>query len=245
MIGANEACAHKRVNITPRRWRILSVCRAVHPHLVTSERVDYGKPATVHGLLTTRQGAPLAGARVSLQTAPDNGLNQFTQAAGVTTDSTGRWTATLPAGPSRIIRAVYGGSATLLPAAGEATLSVPARLSLSVHPRAAPWGDTLTITGRLLGGYVPTDQTRASQLLKLRIGVVGVPGVYGDVGVPNLQPDGRFRTTFCLATGRGVFRYWFQAVTLYETNYPYERGSLSNRFAVRVGPRARQRRFCG
>ena len=44
---------------------------------------------------------------------------------------------------------------------------------------------------------MPTDRTQASQLLKIRIGIVGIPGVHGDVGVPDLRPDGRFRTTFC------------------------------------------------
>jgi hypothetical protein len=85
---------------------------------------------------------------------------------------------------------------------------------------------------------------QASQVLKIRIGIVGIRGLHGDVGLPDLRPDGRCRTTFCLATGHGVVHYWFQAVTLYETNYPYERGSLSNRSRVTVGPGGERHRAC-
>ena len=210
-------------------------------------RVPHGRGTTVSGRLGTANGTALAAQPVTVYTSPDNGLQHFTPAAAATTDANGAWSAAIGAGPSRLVEAVYGGSPTM-----ERTVSAPirltvaAKLKLRVRPRNARWGTQLTITGRLLGGYVPTARTQASQLLKIRIGVVGIPGLRGDVGVPDLRPDGRFRTTFCLATGRGVVRYWFQAVTLYETNYPYERGSLSNRFAVRVGPRARQQhRVCG
>ena len=56
---------------------------------------------------------------------------------------------------------------------------------------------------------------------------------------PTCAPTAASDTTFCLATGRGVVHYWFRAVTLYETNYPYKRGSLSNRSRVTGRPAER------
>src|SRR5205823_2382156 len=129
VIHANTRCAHKLVKTGRRRWREITVCRPLGLHVVTRTRIRYGRSVTIHGLLITTQGVPVGGAPVSILTAPNDGLNQFSQAASATTDGTGAWTATLPAGPSRIIRAVYGGSATVLPAAGQASVSVPAKLA--------------------------------------------------------------------------------------------------------------------
>ena len=217
VIAANQRCTHKRVKTGPHRWRVVSACRAVRVHFVTSERVGFGKPATVHGLLTTSQGAPIAGALVSIQTAPDNELNQFTQAAVVTTDSSGSWTATLPAGPSRLIRAVFGGSATLLPTAGQATLSVPAHISLSIRPRSVAWSGVLTITGHLSGGYVPPDG------VALRL-LVRYPGTPRPTVLLALRTDasGRFRIKWSYQAGRGVATYPMAvATTATETDYAF------------------------
>ena len=217
VIAANQRCTHKRVKTAPHRWRVVSACRAMRVHFVTSERVGFGKPATVHGLLTTSQGAPIAGAPVSIQTAPDNELNQFTQAAVVTTDSSGSWTATLPAGPSRLIRAVFGGSATLLPTAGQATLSVPAHISLSIRPRSVAWSGVVTITGQLSGGYVPPDG------VALRL-LVHYPGTPRPTVLLALRTDasGRFRIKWSYQAGRGVATYPMAvATTATETDYAF------------------------
>ena len=59
----------------------------------------FGRPVSLHGLLMSSAGLPLAGQPVAILTAPDNGSNAFTQAAAVTTGPDGSWTATLPPGP--------------------------------------------------------------------------------------------------------------------------------------------------
>ena len=151
VIHANTRCGHKLVKTGPQRWREITVCRQLGLHVVTSTRVPHGKPFTVHGLLITTQGVPIASVPVSILTAPDNGLNQFAQVASATTDSGGAWSATLPPGPSRIIRAVYGGSATVLPASGQATVTVPARITLTASPHQVPWDGVVTFRGHLDG----------------------------------------------------------------------------------------------
>ena len=167
VIRANTRCGHKLVKTGPQRWREITVCRQLGLHVVTSTRVAYGKPFTVHGLLITTQGVPVAGVPVSILTAPDNGLNQFSQAASATTDSSGAWTRDPAAGPSRIIRAVYGGSATVLPAAGQATVTVPAQITLTASSAPGPLGRSDRLRGHLDGGYVPPDGVALRLLIRL------------------------------------------------------------------------------
>ena len=58
-------------------------------------------------------------------------------------------------------------SPAVLPASGQATTIVPAKIRIKISPRIVPWGSTLRITGRVLGGYVPTN----SNLLRLNVGI--------------------------------------------------------------------------
>jgi hypothetical protein len=244
VVRCSTPVVRRRVGVDGH-WRWRTVHLSPHVHYALQERVAFGHRSVVSGWLGVGN-VPLAGQPVAVLSAPDNGLGQFSTVAIALTAENGTWGAQIPAGPSRLIVATYSGDATQEPATStQLRVTVPARIILRVRPGRTSWARQLVITGRLLGGYVPTDQTQASQLLKIRIGVVGLPRVRADVGVPDLSPDGRFRTTFCLAPGRGVVRYWFSAVTLYETNYPYLGGSQSKRFDVTVGPGSARRRACG
>jgi hypothetical protein len=160
-------------------------------------------------------------------TAPTNGLGQWTQAAAVTTAADGAWTATLRSGPSRLIEAAYAGDSTTLPSTSSMVhLVIPAKVKLHISRRSTPWGGKITISGRVLGGYIP-----AGKLLRLRI---GVKGVRATVGIPSVLRNGRFRTTWTFSSGRGVVRYWFSVSTLNEADYPYAPAS-SRRVYVTVG----------
>src|SRR5206468_12122781 len=97
------------------RVKRIKIVRVVVPPRViarTSRRVRFGRSTTVNGYLGTAAGIAIAGHTVRVLTAPDNGGNQFTQAAVVTTAANGTWTAKLPRGPSRIVEAVYDGDPT-------------------------------------------------------------------------------------------------------------------------------------
>jgi hypothetical protein len=215
------------------------ICHAGHchkqrvvqlPHVVQDSvrRVAYGEATTVSGWVGTAAGAPLGGQPVQIMTAPDNGSNAFTQAALVTTANDGIWSAKLPAGPSRLIEAAYGGTNTIEPATSASVkLIVPAKVKLTIRPRRVRWGRTIRISGRVLGGYIP-----AGKLLRLRI---GVSGVRETVGIPNIAANGRFHTTWKFASGHGVVHYWFSVSTLNEADYPFAPGS-SRRVYIKVGP---------
>ena len=150
--------------------RIKIVRVVVPPRVIarTSRVVAFGRGTTVNGYLGTASGIAIAGHAVSVLTAPDNGSNQFTQAAVVTTAANGTWTAKLPPGPSRIVEAVYDGDPTTEGASsGQVRVIVPAKVKLiSVSPRRVAWGGTVRITGQLLGGYLPPG----GALVRLRIG---------------------------------------------------------------------------
>jgi hypothetical protein len=217
VIRANRRCAHKLVRVGRRRWREITACRPLKLHVVKTKTVGYGKQFTVHGLLLTTQGVPLANAPVSILTAPNNELNQFSQAATATTDGTGAWTAILPPGPSRIIRAVYGGSATVLPAGGQASVSVPARITLRVSSRHLPWNGMLVLRGHLDGGYVPQDGVALRLLIRLK------PGARPYEPVPfRTDAAGNFSIRWTWGRGVGVATYPFSiATTATETDYPF------------------------
>ena len=184
-------------------------CSGNSATLANRANVAFGRPVKLHGLLMSR--LPLAGQPVAV-TAPDNGSDAFTEAAVAPTGSDGRWTATLPPGPSRIIEGSYGGSPTVLPATGSATAITPAKIELiRVTPNQdSAWGSTVRITGRVLGGYIPSS----SKLLRLDLGVVGIPGLSKIQGIPNVAPDGRFTTTYTFGHASGVVRFWLMVSSL-------------------------------
>ena len=161
--------------------------------------------------------------------AANNGLGQFAlPIATVTTSPSGIWTAKVPAGPSRLIEAVYGGSATDEPATSvPVTLSVPALIKLAIRPRIIPWDAVIHISGRLVGGYVPPDG------VALRL-LVRYPHLKQETPLQALRTDGRgrFAFTWSYHAGRGVVTYPFSvATTASESDYPF---AASASRAIRV-----------
>ncbi len=204
------------------------------PHAVTrvSERIGDGRPTTVGGWLGMADGTALGGQTVRVLAAPDNGLGDFTQAAVATTAANGSWSAQLPAGPSRLVEAMYGGAPTLEPSlSGQAHVIVPARVKLiRVFPRRVAWGGTVHIDGQLDGGYLPPG----GALVRLRIGFGRAYTTYGVQ--EHVTGDGRFTTTYTFGIGDPrMFRsYWFQLASLPMGNYPFA-PSASPRRSVLVG----------
>lgn len=103
------------------------------PHTVRTsrKRVAFGVRARINGWLGTSQGLAFGGQRVRILTAPNNGRNEFRQVGTVITGPDGRWSARLPAGPSRMVEAVFDGAAAVGPSTGRAKLLVAPRR----HPR--------------------------------------------------------------------------------------------------------------
>jgi hypothetical protein len=230
-------CTTKRVRTHQGRSRAKRNCKNPQEHPTQTLHVPFGHPVAVHGLYTTSQGAPLGGQPVQIFAAPNNGVSPFSQVATVTTAADGSWTATLPVGPSQIIRAVTNGTATILPSSGQVTTVVPARVRLlKVWPRHVGWGGTVHLVGQLLGAYLPPG----GALVRLRIGYGSTYSTYGVE--EHVMGDGRFSTVASFGPGDpSVHRtYWFQIASLPMGNYPYAPGA-SQRVSVRVGGHPRKR----
>ena len=213
----------------------IEIVRVVVPPKViakTSRLVGFGRGTTVNGYLGTANGIAIAGHAVSVLTAPDNGSNQFTQAAVAITAANGTWTAKLAPGPSRIVEAVYGGDPTTEGASsGQVHVVVPAKVKLlSVSPRRVAWAGTVRITGQLLGGYLPAG----GALVRLRIGQGSTYQTYGVQ--EHVTGNGRFTTTYQFGAGdpEAYRSFWFQIATLPMGDYPYA-PAASGRRSVVVG----------
>jgi hypothetical protein len=226
---------HCHARIVRRRVRIHGHWHAVNavvlPHAVSLStiRVRPGAGAAISGWVGTADGNAVAGQPVQILTAPDDGSQQFTQAAVATTGTDGSWSAQLPSGPSRLVVAQYGGSGTVEPAMSTAAhIMVPASVSLRVRPRRAHWGGRISIVGRLRGGYVPP----AGELVVLWVGWAGGST---EIGHLYARTDGRFTGRYTFLRGNGTETYKLWAETARESDYPYAPGS-SRRVSVTVGP---------
>jgi len=209
-------------------WYVERIVILPHAVRATTQRVSFGASTTVSGWVGTAQGNALGGQTVEILSAPDNGLAQFRPVGVATTAADGSWTAPLPAGPSRIVQAVYPGSATVEPSTSPlAHVIVPASLRLNIRPRATDWGHTITIAGRLRGGFVPP----AGELVVLRIGWAG-----GSTEIGHLYTarDGEFHTTYTFLRGNGSVTYRLWAETANESDYPFAAGA-SRKVSVTVG----------
>jgi hypothetical protein len=211
---------HKRVAVTPH-WKSKA-----------KEHVRFGRSTTVSGWLGLSDGTALGGQTVDVLTAPDNGLGQFAVAAAATTAANGTWTAALPPGPSRVVEASYAGAPdTEATGSGQVTIVVHSKIKLkSVTPSRVAWGQSVTITGKLKGGYLPAGGVN----VRLRIGIGDAKATYGVE--EHVAGNGRFTTTYTFGAGDARIhrRYWFQIATLPSGNYPYAPSS-SNRIYVKVG----------
>jgi hypothetical protein len=228
-----ETCTTKRIKTGPHNRQLQRTCAPPHARVTTTLREPYGHPVTIHGLYTTAQGVPIADERVQILAAPDDGFYDFSRVATATTAADGSWTATLPPGPSRIIRATTDGSGTILPSSGQVTAVVPAMIKLlKVWPRHVAWGGTVHLVGQLLGGYLPPG----GALVRLRIGYESTFNTYGVE--EHVSGDGRFATVASFGPGDpSIFRtYWFQIASLPMGDYPYA-PAASQRVPVIVGGR--------
>jgi len=230
----NGRCVSERVRAGRGRQRGKRGCTVGRPHLTRTLTVPYGHSVTLHGLFTTSEGSPLPGQLVDIYASLDNYTDTFQLVSSAISAPDGSWTATLPPGPSRIIRAVTSGTATILPSTAQVTAIVPAGIRLlRVWPNRVPWGGTVHLTGRLLGGYLPPG----GALVRLRIGYGSSFETYGVQ--EHVTGDGRFTTVATFGPGDpSIYRtYWFQIASLPMGDYPYA-PAASQRVPVIVGGNA-------
>ena len=221
-VRAGRRCGRRVIHVSghPHRRRI-TACRKLRLQTVLHHRQRLGRRVKVYGLLRTTQGQPLAGVPVVIAARPDDRGGRYRRVLTTQTDAHGRWTARLPGGPSRTIRARYPGSAVVEPATVQAHLTVPAGIRVRISPHVLPWAHAIHIRGHLIGRYVPHDG------VALRL-LVHYPHSKQPTVLLALRTNrhGAFHFRWSYHSGRGVATYPFSvASTSRETDYPYAAGT--------------------
>jgi hypothetical protein len=228
VVDCRPRVLHRRVSLHGR-WVAKRVVLLPHRVDVSRLRVRFGQRATVAGWLGTPSGRVLAGQRVNILVASDNGTGHYRRAAVVSTNADGVWRARLPPGPSRSVVAVYGGGPTAEPSVSSpAQLVVQGKIDLRLSPRRVRWGATIQIRGRVRGGYIPRYGEVVFIWVRWRRGSTEIGSLY-------TTQDGRFRATYTFHRGRGTEHYRLWASTGRESDYPYAPGR-SNSVRVTVSP---------
>ena len=224
-VRVDRRCGHRTILVRARHdrrhRRRVSACRRLHLRTVTHGRRRLGHKVKVYGLLRTKQGRPIARARVVVAARPDDRGGRYRRVLATRTGARGHWTAELPGGPSRTIRARYPGSHVVEPATVKARLTVPAGIRLRISPHELPWAHAIHIRGHLVGRYVPHDG------VALRL-LVRYPHSRQRTVLLALRTNrhGAFHFRWSYHAGQGEATYPFSvASTSRETDYPYAAGA--------------------
>lgn len=197
-----------------RKW--VTRC-AVHGSIKHVARVAHGRSVTVKGWFATTDGTPLSHVPVRIMTLPDGGSYGWQTEKTVTTSADGGWAVTLPAGPSRLIEAVYaGGPTTEAAASASARLLVPASSALTLVHRVihiGAFGVQAEFEGRLLGGFVPArGATVAVEALDR--------GIWRTIATVTTDRQGRWQAHYKITGGPG--RYLIRVYVPRQGGYPWE-----------------------
>jgi hypothetical protein len=189
-----------------------------------SRVVPFGRGTLLSGLLTSASGAPVPSTPVRILETLGPGPRSRARIATVGTDSAGRFSIRLPAGPSREISAVFDGTRTLTHAAATSLrLGVRTRVSLHVSSTTARVGGRpIVFSGRVIGerGELPAE----GKALSLQFRLPGVP--WTEFRTVRTDRLGRFRYAYRFSDddSRGA-RFQFRAYAPGQSDWPYEPGS--------------------
>ncbi len=210
---------HRSVRVyRPGRRRRKWVTRcAAHGSVRQVAHVAHGRSVTVNGWFATTDGTPLSHVPVTIMTLPDGGSYSWTAAKTVTTAADGGWSVTLPAGPSRLVKAVYaGGPTTEAAVSASARLLVPASSTLTLVHRViyiGAFGVQAQFEGRLLGGFVPArGATLAVEALDR--------GIWRAIATVTTDGQGRWQAHYKVTGGPG--RYVIRVHVPRQGGYPWE-----------------------
>jgi hypothetical protein len=194
--------------------RRVKTCRLL-PVAHASRDLRYGQEQTVHGILTTADGSPIADATV-LVLGRAHGWRSHPLGT-TTTDSAGRFSYAIEGIATETVTFTYQGTNTLRQTIGRTTVRVVGRARLHVARRAIA-GRTLRISGRVLGGYIPAGGV----LVQLRYRVRGVPIGWAPFHQAiHTNRSGRFSVEFPLNKAARRYTYMFDAVIEQQNGWPF------------------------
>ena len=160
------------------------------------------RPRTVRGRLVRHGGRPLAGQPVTVvQTVSMDGA-QPQVVAVAQTGADGRFSATVPPGPSRSLRVTSPGTGGLQAGLRKLFLRVRWRSTLRLSPRAVSAGGRVRISGRLrlAGAQLPPS----GKPVELQAFDRGRWRLFASTRARG--PQGRWATSYRFGAGRGTYR---------------------------------------
>ncbi len=191
----------------------------------------YGGSVVVRGRLVDGRGAPIGNARVELLSRNANPGSSLVDKGGARTRPDGTWTMVMPRDlSSRMLSFRYRSHLGDVKPVTEValTLRVRAAVALSVTPRIASSRGALRISGRLLGGPLPTR----GKIVELQARGKG-GGRWITFRTVRSDARGRFSTRYRFRNTVGPVTYVFRARAREEAAYPFLTGA-SRVVSVRV-----------
>lgn len=218
---ANASCNPRPVSHA-RRLRVR--VRAGRGKARRAVTVRHGRAVTASGRLTTRSGAPVAGATLCVVSREDAVGAVLKTGGSVRTDARGRFRATLPAGASRrvwFVDRVADGAVV-----GSVAVRVRAPVTLRGSSPALHNGQTLRMSGRLSAGPRPRGGVLVELQARRDTG-------WQTFGTTRADGRGRFRYDYTFSNTTGVQTYELRARVPQQAAYPYAPGA-SRRLRVTV-----------
>ena len=189
-------------------------------HKVRNERarVGYGRAVTLLGRLTTVDGTPLAGQPIVVAGVERRAGAAEVELGRASTDARGRFSVTVPAGPSREVTVRFPGAGGLLHRVRAVALRVPASATIHAARASLSGQGSIRFSGRLraLGAALPPG----GKIVDLQ---AAQRGRWSTVATTRTRgPDGAWRA---VARFRGTpGRYPVRLRIRREALFPYELG---------------------
>jgi hypothetical protein len=199
-------------------FRALTNVVDLHVNGKAKTRIKYGKAAKVSGSLVRQAGGPVGGARVEVIETYAEGSKTKTRSTTIATSSDGRFSLTIPKGPSRTISATYAGDRRYLGASSaEAKLSVRGKVQLTV-PRRVSSRSGITFKGRI--GARGTKLAKHGKRLEVQVHVGNGWKAVGKSLRTNRKGKFKLSYEFTADYPRAV-AYEFRAAVMRERGFPY------------------------
>jgi hypothetical protein len=179
--------------------------------------VKFRGKAKLKGSLTTATGAPIADGTIDVISTP-NATGHVPRLLGaVTTDASGSFSYTAPAGTSRTLTFRFRGLREFRRSAGDVTLLVPASATLKRDKPQVRNGQSVAFSGKLLGKPLPSR----GKVVDLQ---VFYRGKWRTFATPRANRKGQFKFRYRFEATRSTSTYRFRARLRAESAYPYELG---------------------
>jgi hypothetical protein len=194
-----------------------------------TKKVKFGKRVRLDGRLVGPDGAPIAGAVLTVQTQTSMPGAAMADAARVVTGSDGRFSYVAPAGPSRTVRFGYRSFSAdnAFADTSDVQLLVSAGVTMKAKPRKVRNRHATVFTGRLLGRPIP----RRGVVVDLQ---VFFRKHWRTFAAPRTNRRGVYRFKYRFMAGAATWK--FRARVRADGRYPYAQGFTKRQVKVRVLP---------